>query len=543
MRRENRKVNSVGWAGCVGLLLLAFLLVNPVVGSLAFAEEDEVIGDSDVGSQIDNNYSDDSSDMVATTTDDSIMTLADTNTSIVGISFSPARYYASLSPTSAGQSAKIDITATVNVYNSGGYSVYLKSNDTRLVGVSNSANTIAGATTAKTYANMDVNTWGYASAVGTEVPVNATYKAVAVSGNGDELAKNNTGSNIESDTKTIALSFATKMNDTIKADTYSNTMTLSVVSSPWKVVIAEDFGIGTMQEMTPSICSSASDKDGNGEISGQLKDVRDGKYYWVTKLADDNCWMTQNLDLDLNANTTPLKAATSDVGVDGWVPKNDASNTTYTANVASSSTICGSYTGQCSWSLGDYYIKYPDDGTGCGSNIGDTGTALSACKASKTTGTPNMFAALKTPISADDNGNAHYILGNYYQWNTATAGSGGTILTGQAADSICSRGWKLPTTGNLGTLVSKGSISSSVTKLVSAPYYFVRGGYVYPSTSGLFTGAGGNGMYWTSMPYQNSQGERKQAYYLSFGGTNSISTANYSNNNRNYGASVRCIAR
>ena len=52
-----------------------------------------------------------------------------------------------------------------------------------------------------------------------------------------------------------------------------------------------------MQEMTSEVCASTATG-----VSAQLKDVRDNKYYWVTKLADGKCWMTQNLDLDLNAS-------------------------------------------------------------------------------------------------------------------------------------------------------------------------------------------------------------------------------------------------
>ena len=47
-----------------------------------------------------------------------------------------------------------------------------------------------------------------------------------------------------------------------------------------------------MQHMTPEICASAF----VGETK-QLIDWRDGKTYWVAKLADGNCWMTQNLEL------------------------------------------------------------------------------------------------------------------------------------------------------------------------------------------------------------------------------------------------------
>lgn len=51
--------------------------------------------------------------------------------------------------------------------------------------------------------------------------------------------------------------------------------------------------IEKMQEMTADICAVSQEGD-----SKQLIDERDGKKYWVTKLKDGQCWMTQNLDYD-----------------------------------------------------------------------------------------------------------------------------------------------------------------------------------------------------------------------------------------------------
>ena len=56
--------------------------------------------------------------------------------------------------------------------------------------------------------------------------------------------------------------------------------------------------ISTMQEMTPEICSGTTTPSSNyGAPSAKLTDTRDGKTYWVSKLADGKCWMTQNLSL------------------------------------------------------------------------------------------------------------------------------------------------------------------------------------------------------------------------------------------------------
>ena len=74
-----------------------------------------------------------------------------------------------------------------------------------------------------------------------------------------------------------------------------------------------------MQEMTPEVC----EKTEVGTVA-RLTDARDQKQYWVAKLADGNCWMTQNLDLDLgvkdgDTDTTVLTPADSDVS-NNWTP-------------------------------------------------------------------------------------------------------------------------------------------------------------------------------------------------------------------------------
>ena len=71
-----------------------------------------------------------------------------------------------------------------------------------------------------------------------------------------------------------------------------------------------------MQEMTPEICKASSENE-----TKRLIDSRDGKYYWVAKLKDGNCWMTQNLDLDLSVSRA-LTSSTSNVSY-SWTPESN----------------------------------------------------------------------------------------------------------------------------------------------------------------------------------------------------------------------------
>ncbi len=133
----------------------------------------------------------------------------------------------------------------------------------------------------------------------------------------------------------------------------------------------------------------------------------------------------------------------------------------------------------------------------------------------------------------------------FYSWNTATAGTGGTITSGTASDSICPRNWKLPTSNNQSKgsfyyLLSKYGLTSSVSagsyNIARNPLYFVRSGYVYPNGPGLSI-AGLRGYYWSSTPNPSSA---NYAYYLIFTNTN-VTPSDY--NYRYLGFSLRCLAR
>ena len=507
LKGQNRKVNRVGALGsigkgsCVGLLALGLALMNPI-GPLVFAEEGEVA-------------------------DGEVVTYSSTD-STVNIAFLPTSATGSVTPVnSGGDKAKVDVKATVRVQNSGGYSVYVGSNSSQL---KNGNNVIDPVSTATTYANLPVNTWGYAFIKNGGVSNDTTtYNAIPATLRSTVLDAN-VSTNITDETRTYTLSFAANIGADKPAGTYTNSVTMSVVSSP--LVVAEEIaynfgGIESMQEMTSAICDAAP----TGGVK-QLRDTRDGKYYWIGKMKDGKCWMTQNLDLDLNEKTLPLTPTTSDVNGD-WTPK-DGEEILYTASIVNADTILPSNTGQRSWSLGDYSIINPIDSTGCGSELEN----IAACAGSDT---KDRFRYYITPTSANDDTNAHYILGNYYQWNTATAGTGGAITSGQAESSICPKGWKLPesnagTTGTFKGLLDAYEVGSSVAKLVSAPLYFVRGGLIHQDIH-LLNVAGDNGRYWSSTSSSNST----TAYSLTFYSASAISSA--TEFSRQVGFSIRCIAK
>ncbi len=70
-------------------------------------------------------------------------------------------------------------------------------------------------------------------------------------------------------------------------------------------------GINNMQEMTPAVCKNSAIGDSNSLI-----DTRDYSSYTVQKLTDGNCWMVQNLRLNLNKAGVATKADSDNLSAD-----------------------------------------------------------------------------------------------------------------------------------------------------------------------------------------------------------------------------------
>ena len=291
-----------------------------------------------------------------------------------------------------------------------------------------------------------------------------------------------------------------------------------------------------MQEMTTKGCAVSQEGD-----TKRLIDYRDGKYYWVAKLADGNCWMTQNLDLDLTAGVE-LTPEDSDVSAN-W----DPGATTFTSPSEGSGNPSNLNLVE-SWNLGEYVVSDPD-GYGFCSSSSAANYPNCADRFTPVSGMTPMTEAInegKTPaenISVQDGQyDAHFLVGNHYSFQAATAGSAPSD-SGDAPDSICPAGWQLPrytSSSNADYLnllaeygIGSGSGQNPNGELNTAPLYFVRSGYVTPSIHYLYD-AGSYGYYWYGRASNSSSG-----YNLGF-----VSTTVYPTNNslRYFGNSVRCIA-
>lgn len=347
-----------------------------------------------------------------------------------------------LAPKSTGEFTSGSANLVVSTNSRDGYAVFMKTgngtqNLTSDDGRSGVFQPLAGEKTAEEF---PVNTWGYA--IGDEAASSETkYKAVPGADGAAILSREATGGNDH-----YKLDFGVKADTTMAAGSYSNSVIVSAVANP--LIITNLNQAKFMQDMTSEVCEKTHGLDGaqvvatGQEPSKQLIDQRDGKRYWVTKLADQNCWMTQNLGLTFGTGeneVAKLTPADSDVTTE-WAPK----HMTLKGLVFGESRDGSA---QSSWDLGNYVITKPRGGD-CPGSI-TSGTAISDC--------PSSFEEVNSAS------NTHYQIGNYYQWDVATAGTG--MATNAAAEnneaaktdpaklndatsSICPKGWMLPLGGD-----------------------------------------------------------------------------------------------
>lgn len=152
-----------------------------------------------------------------------------------------------------------------------------------------------------------------------------------------------------------------------------------------------------------------------------LTDSRDNNVYTVAKLADGNCWMTENLRLGSDAEITaentnkPIEGFALTTSSDLWCRDSEADCINRPMLNTNNTNIGGTN------SLGNKLISNPGDIVNY--NLGTSGFIWQ-----------------------------WYSYGNYYNWYAATAGTG-TYSTGEngkedAIGSICPAGWGLPKGGD-----------------------------------------------------------------------------------------------
>ncbi len=272
--------------------------------------------------------------------------------------------------------------------------------------------------------------------------------------------------------------------------------------------------IATMQEMNKHVC----DITAAGAMKS-LRDTRDNTYYRVKKMADGNCWMVDNLALNLTQSytgkpswgTTPVTVSGSTGSVNN-VPQQIVNN-----NTANQGQIPNNGSAKASY-LYNWCAALADTSSACASSV----------------------AAV--------------------QYNTVISGvrdTSGTATTQPAVTGICPAPFRLPKGGANATTASDPTTSASeFIKLdiamggtgigrTSANTYSLFTGTAATNTNWLgvlsgyynsgFYGQGSYGHWWSSTASSGSS-----AYHLNLGSGSTEVYPAYSYN-KIYGFAVRCV--
>ncbi len=347
------------------------------------------------------------------------------------------------------------------------------------------------------------------------------------------------------------------------------------IFTPSSIVISEDTtlyavwgqadlsSITYMQEMTPELCAATPTPSIDGVApERQLVDTRDGKTYWVAKLADGHCWMTQNLDYNIIAGT-PITSETTNLkqygvgaytsasgyaqdgstGVISWTPTNA------TINAVTSGYVAGSITGWANSGTAPYSVD-PGDWYWRGSTFYPSTDCGGDCDYISKSNI--KYASHFINVASDLTNYGHGQVGNYYNWTAAIASNNSSAFSENAysdvanspKNSICPKGWRLPTisdqtAGGEGStdefrrlnVVYNNNSTSSSEALEKSPVFAVRAGYVY---GGALYAAGSDNYLWSSTLSSGTN-----AYYASFSSAYIGPESNYL---RDDGFSIRCVA-
>ena len=459
----------------------------------------------------------------------------------LSVSISPGDLTISnLTPGTTDTSNEISVNvSTNNIY---GYNLYAtvgnSAHDNTNLTHANGIDTFTSISTTADLSNLTTeNTWGYTYSLDSGTTWSNYNGLPLYSSTGTRLKKTT-----ELSDDTINFKIAAKSSTTQPSGAYSNIINFTAITNLAPITLAEAYrsegkelyhGYYKMQDMTPAICEEAEDIGAQlqviedmtpaiceeaEDIGAQLQviDIRDDKVYWIAKLADNNCWMTQNLDLDIDDTRTYTHYDTDLGWTTGdetatWKPTEGHSTINFTGT-----TVDGwvnSNTEPYSANPGNIYYYAPNP-----------------------TAKDIVYNSLQECINAGYNDCLHYHIGNYYNWSAVVANNNTSTLTSNnAPNSVCSSNWKLPmakTVNDFATLAETYDLyGPNTSKLRISPIYFTRAGLF----NGAIAYAPGYNWYWLGTPSGVSN-----AYAPIFYG-NIFSTTNA--DLKSYGFPVRCLAR
>ena len=290
----------------------------------------------------------------------------------------------------------------------------------------------------------------------------------------------------------VETTYAIRVSSTQLADTYEGQVKYTMVHpADGEAPEGPEPAISYIQNITPKTCPTTPTT---------VVDSRDGKEYTIQKLADGNCWLLDNLRLDLTdadvqsqltSSTTNASDATLNYLKNGGGATSDQYATTGVAN----------WTSGYSYSAPLINTTYDNTTGNSGYSGGEYGTFYNYCAASA---------------------------GSYCYGNGTNEGS----PSGDATEDICPKGWRMPTGGISGEYQALyEAYGSDETALINALHTPFSGNY----SSGTLYVKDVIGFFLSSTYYG---GISMYTLRVENGGVyTQVSVARYTGN------SVRCIAK
>jgi uncharacterized protein (TIGR02145 family) len=251
--------------------------------------------------------------------------------------------------------------------------------------------------------------------------------------------------------------YASKLTLNTTAGQYKTQITYTAVGAevpevPYLSNVVISNNISTMQGLTDNVCRSVIwDDRYNGANSNNttvLTDIRNGQDYTVRKMVDGNCWMVDNLKLELGVvDTDPIK----DTQILEPNNTNVATNTLVAFNwnvfTENGAAHQGNFvTGGQLTQDGRYYYSYPYPSNEAWRQVDPSSTY----ECVNNVGYNNSSGMVYNPSSESGCG----YLYNYY---TATASS--NINQAYVTDySICPTNWRLPRGGEMWSYIDDESV-------------------------------------------------------------------------------------
>ena len=419
-----------------------------------------------------------------------------------------------LDPTTAPFASKsIDITVGTN--NPAGYWLTMSSvgtDNTSLVNTADSSKTIPTLTSSTSEADFPANRWGYRIGVDNS----SNYLPYTF---GMTIGSN--GSRVNNDTTTLTL--ASKVDYLTTPGDYEQIFSIQALPNITQYYMQDikDYEIPASQicnEQTPTI----------------VIDKRDEQAYTIQRLPDGNCWMLDNLNLDLTSRTVAENLTTENTNA-----STEALN--YLLNGGGTTTNKWAVNGLtfANWTDVDSYESPLVNKNGSCNT-----TSVYPCTYNGAYTSNTILSTLTPNVSTFGLGFGK--IGIYYNYCAASAGSycyeaRGTA-SGSAEYDICPSNWRMPSSGDNGDFTNlckamtdsdcDGTTASVATNSSSLQYrlsLLLSGDYYDKTTKRQ----GANGVFWQS-GYSSAS-----AMNILFIGPESFRTG--SGYNRHGGASVRCL--